>query len=68
MKEALAKGLLITSKLFAGLASIVDSKTVQRETQIAVNRFLKIDNLAPGFSDEEKPKAQPIEWRYDGYL
>jgi len=67
MKEALAKGLLITSKLFAGLASLVDAKTVQREAQIAVNRFLKIDNLAP-FSDEEKPKAQPIEWRYDGYL
>ena len=67
MKEVIAKGLLVTSKLLAGLASIVDAKTVQRETQIAVNRFLKIDNLAP-FSDEEKPKAQPIEWRYDGYL
>ena len=42
MREAIAKTLLITSRIIAGFAVLVDAKTVQNETAKTISKMVKM--------------------------
>ena len=74
MKEGVAKGFIRASRLFAGLAMVIDSKTVVKEAEksLGINRFMEIENpkAMPGSLSEELDALPPVQFigGWGGYL